>query len=266
MMPATFTRFWWFLMPGTLAIALTGCGGIASSDIAALTQGNWSVTAQSSNSNTPVFNVGGNLTQVGQALSGTMHVAGSPCFDVSQPVLFTGNLVARQVTLTSAEVNGQVISLGATETASSALSGTYTITGGCGDRDSGTVAGHAVPAINGTWSGSVSGSGGPNVSVAMALTQASVASADGTFALSGNLTFTGSSCSVSGTVNDSSIAGSYIVLNGTTVEADHSIGTFSYTNVLLGQSRNSQEMAGTYQVDFGLCEGDVQTLTLNRQP
>jgi hypothetical protein len=264
-MPITFVRFWWLLLPGSLTLALSGCVNGASPANTQLTQGNWSLVAQSSNQNTGTFNIGGNLTQTGQTLSGAMHVAGSPCFDVSQPVFLTGGMSGEQATLTSADVNGQMITISGTRTAPSALSGTYAITGGCGAGDSGTVAAYAVPSITGSWRGSVAGSGGPNVTLSMALNQATAASADGTFALTGTLAFTGSSCSVSGTVTSASIAGSYIVLNGTTVETDNSVGTFSFSNVLLGRDQSPQNMVGTYQVYFGLCDGDLQTLTLDRQ-
>lgn len=263
-MPATLIRFWLSLLLGALLLAVTGCGSLATSDNT-LTRGNWSVTARSANPDLGIFQAGGNLTQNGNALSATMYVSGSLCFDVSQPVILTGALKNRQVTLTSADVSGQVFSMVATETTDSALSGTYTITGGCGSGDHGTVSANVVPSISGTWSGSVIGTGGPNVSLSIALHQAANAAADGTFALTGNLTYTGSDCSMSGTVIDASIAGTYILASGSTKDTDGSDGSFSYTNVLLDNNRNPENMTGTYQVDFGLCDGDMQSLTLKRQ-
>ena len=159
LMPATLIRFWLSLLLGALLLAVTGCGSLATSDNT-LTRGNWSVTARSANPDLGIFQAGGNLTQNGNALSATMYVSGSLCFDVSQPVILTGALKNRQVTLTSADVSGQVFSMVATETTDSALSGTYTITGGCGSGDHGTVSANVVPSISGTWSGSVIGTGG----------------------------------------------------------------------------------------------------------
>src|SRR3979411_573536 len=86
MMPATLPRFWWSLLLGILALALTGCGAVAKRDDAKLTQGNWSVTSKSSNPAIGTFHVGGNFTQNGSTLSGTMYVVGSHCFDVSHPI------------------------------------------------------------------------------------------------------------------------------------------------------------------------------------
>jgi hypothetical protein len=264
MMPATLRRFWLSMLLGTLALAGAGCGGVAKSDVTGLTRGNWSVTAISSNPAIGIFQVGGNLAQSGDVLSGTMYVAGSLCFDISQPMLLTGTVKDQQVTLASADVNGQVFSVVAAETTGSTLNGTYTITGGCGSGDHGTVAANAVPSISGTWSGTVIGSGGPNVTLSVALTQAGNASADGTFALTGSLIYTGSSCSVSGTVTNAFVAGSYILLNGNTEETDGSVGTFSYNNVTLGDSRHPTNMTGTYEVYDGLCAYDIQALALRK--
>ena len=266
MMPATLSRFWLFPLLGTLALALTGCGAIAKTKPAniALAQGNWSVTASSSNPAIGTFHVGGNLVQSGNALSATMYVVGSLCFDVSQPISLTGTVNDHLVTLASPDINGQVFSVAAKATTDSALKGTYTITGGCADGDSGTAAANAVPSISGAWGGSLIGSGGSQVALSIELAQNALASADGTFALTGNLVYAGSSCSASGTITSALVAGSYILLNANTVETDGSVGNVSYNNVLLDDSQNPQNMLGTYQVDFGLCADDMQVLTLSK--
>jgi len=250
---------------GTLAIVLAGCPAMTDSPQTTLTPGNWSVTATSSNPAVGVFYVGGNLTQSGSSLSGSMFVAGSLCFDVSQPVSFTGTVSGNQVTLTSAAVNGQVFSVTATSTSSSAISGTYAITGGCADSDSGTADATAVPSISGIWNGPVTGSGGSSVTLSVALAQGTVASADGSFPLVGTLTYTGSSCSVSGTISDGFVAGSYLLLNANTVETDGTQGNVFYTHILLDSSSNPQNMTGTYETSSGLCDGDLQELTLTKQ-
>jgi hypothetical protein len=249
---------------GSLLLALTGCGALAKHANTALTQGNWSVTASSSNPAIRTFHVGGNLAQSGNTLSGTMYVFGSLCFDVSQPISLTGTVNGQQVRLASKDINGQVFSVEAIATTDSALKGTYTITGGCGNGDSGTAAANAVPSISGTWGGSLTGSGGSQVALSIELAQNALASADGSFALTGDLVYAGSSCSVSGTITSAFVAGSYILLNANTVETDGSVGNVFYTNVLLDDSQNPQNMLGAYQVDFGLCADDMQVLTLSK--
>ena len=262
-MPAFHTRFWFPLLLCVLTFVLTGCPAISDSDTV-LTTGNWSVTVISSNSVVGTLYVGGNLVQAGSALSGTMYVVGSPCFDVSQPVLFTGTVVGTDVTLVSTAVDGQVFSVAATAPTSSTLtSGTYTITGGCADGDRGTATANAVPSISGTWHGPVTGSGGPSVTLSIVLAQGTTASADGTFPLTGSLTYTGSTCSVSGTIISGYVAGPYIVLNANTVEKDGSDGSISYNHVLLANSVTPVNMSGSYQADSGLCADDEQVLALS---
>lgn len=250
---------------GTVAIVLPGCPAMTDSPQVTLTSGNWSVTAISSNPAVGTFHVGGNLTQSGSALSGSMYVVGSLCFDVSQPVSFTGTVSGTTVTLTSTTVNGQVFSVTATSTSSTAISGTYTITGGCAAGDSGSADANAVPSISGTWNGPVTGSGGSSVTLSITLAQDAIASADGSFPLTGTLAYSGSSCSVSGTITTGFVAGSYILMDANTVETDSSDGSVSYDQVLLDSSSNPQHMTGTYEVWSGLCASDLQELTLTKQ-
>ena len=261
---ASFPKFALFsLLAGVFALVLTGCG--ASSNLN-LTQGNWSMTATPSGGGT--FYIGGNLTQSGTNLVGTMYVISFPnCYSPSQTVAFTGTVKGKNVTLTSASVGGQVISIIATGTTGS-LTGTYSIAGGttC-NGDSGAIAGNPVPSVSGTWSGPITGSGGPNVTLAIAFTQAATASADGTFALTGNVTFTNSSCSLNGTVDTSFIAGPYLVVTGTTNEVDGSTGSFDYIYALLNNPASPTNMKGTYDV-FNTtepCSGDTDSPTFTKQ-
>ena len=202
-MTASNLRFVFLLLiAGVLVLVLAGCG---SSNNLALTQGNWAITATPTGSATITispFYVGGNLTQNGNNLAGTMYVMNSrsECFDSSQPIPFTGTVNGKKVVLTSASSDSQVITVTATGTSGSALTGNYTVTGGCDDGDTGTLTAGPVPSITGTWSGPLLGSGGDSVTLAFALTQAATASTDGTFVLTGSGTFTNSSCSATATV------------------------------------------------------------------
>jgi hypothetical protein len=271
------------LLVGVLALALTGCGSSSSNNLA-LTPGNWSVTATSTSAGVIVHNnvhrdvesgnifyIGGNLAQTGSSVAGTMYAVGS-CIDSSQAITFTGTVEGNNVTLTSASAGGQVVTLKATGTAStagaavSALTGTYTVTGGCDDGDSGTATANAVPSISGTWSGPIQDSfDDPNAVLSVALTQASTASSDGTFALTGTVTYTNSSCSASGTITSGSIAGSYVMVNASTVDQDGEQGSFSYTEVQLDSTTAPKNMTGSYYVNEGYCADDNYTTTLTKQ-
>jgi hypothetical protein len=270
-----------------LAIALAGCG---SSNNMALTQGNWSVAATSTavarrhnivSRDTPIpnnsnvsFYVGGNLTQTGSNLAGTMYITGS-CVDPSAAVPFTGTVKGTKVTLTSASIEGNVITVsasGTTTSATSSLTGTYTVTGeGCDGGDSGTVTATAVPSISGTWSGSlVNNTSGTNgiagATISIALTQASTVSDDGTFALSGSVTYTNSTCSLSGTLTGGFVSGQFVKIDASTIDQGDGTGSFEYGLALLDSPSAPANMTSGYSVfSDGPCGGDVQTLTLTKQ-
>lgn len=250
------------------AFALTGCGFLNQSQSGSgLTAGNWSLVATSTVVSGQVSHIGGNLTVNGNNVSSTMH-SDLPCFDVSQPFTFSGTLQNKQITFTSAaNANNQVITLIASVTSPSTITGTYSVTagGGC-PADQGNVTASLVPSLSGTWNGSVAGKGGPSAALSMALTQAATASADGTYALTGNLTFANSSCSKSGTISNSFVAGSMVVITGTTLEQDNvTQGSFTYTDAFLNNPATPTSMSGTYNVVTGYCSPDTYTSTFAKQ-
>jgi hypothetical protein len=254
---AGFSKFALFsLLAGVSALVLTGCGASNNLNLA---QGNWSMTA--ARSGVAPFYIGGNLTQSGSDLAGTMYVANSLCFTQSTEVVFTGTVKGQNVTLTSTSIAGQVIAVTATGTSGSALTGTYTVTGGCDDGDSGNLTASIVPSINATWMGPIVSQGGSNVTLAFAFKQATAASANGTFAITGTGTFTNSSCSNTATVNDASIAGPYLTVSGLTDDG----GNFTYIQVLLNNPASPTSMQGTYQVSGGNCDGDFDNPTFTKQ-
>ncbi len=266
---ARIPKFALLSLAGVFALALAGCGGGSN---LALTQGNWSVTATSTASAraaAPTFLIGGNLTQNGSAITGAMYVIDSLCFPASQQLAITGTVKDKNITLTTATFNDQVITVTATGSDPSTLSGTYKVTGsGCDGGDQGTVTATAMPSISGTWNGLVpsNGNGITQATISVALTQAAAASADGTFSLTGTVTYTNSTCSVSGTISSGSVAGQYISsLHVDTVQSDESTGEFFYSNVVLDSSTAPKNMTGDYDSISDLCGENSQTLTLTKQ-
>ena len=248
-----------FLLPlaGVLALALTGCGSAVSN--LGLAQGNWAFTASST---APVkassglsFVAGGNLTQSGATLTGTMYISQSACI-VPQFVNFTGTVKGKDVTLTSASFGGQVISVTASGTNTS-LTGTYTVTGGCSD--SGTINASPVASISGTWVGTIPPVtlGLAATTVSIALTQSASASEDGTFALSGTLTYTNSGCASTGTITNGYLAGNFVSFSGTT---DDGAGSFTFDQGILDSVTSPLNIPGTYED----CNGP-QSVTLTKQ-
>ena len=252
------------------ACALTGCGSLQNSQSSlAPSAGNWSFVATSAVVSGQVSHIGGNLTVSGNSVSSTMHtdLLG---FDSSLPFTLSGTLQNKQITFTSpANANNQVITLIATVASASTITGTYTVSAGGGNAaDQGTITASLVPSISGTWNGPINGDyyNDPHVILSMELTQASTASSDGTFALTGSVTYSGSSCSASGTISSSSVAGSMLIINADTLEQDGSQGSFSYTGAVLNNPATPTTISGgTYQVVTGLCASDADTPTFSKQ-
>jgi hypothetical protein len=246
---------------GALSLSLVGCGSTTRNT--AFTQGNWAFTATSTaparNISSSSFVLGGNLTQSGASLSGTLTVNNSGCIS-PQTLSFTGTVKGTDITLTSQAFDGNVISVTASGTKDS-LSGNYTITGGCADQ--GTVTAGAVASISGTWNGTLSpvnlrGNGISAVGVSLALTQSEGSSEDGSFALTGTLTYTGTGCVEPVTVTSSSILG-----NAATVGAQSGFG---YTNVTLNSITSPTSVSGDYDGTSDDCSGmGSQTLVLTKQ-
>jgi hypothetical protein len=244
----------------TLALALAGCGFGSKDKNPTLTAGNWSIQATSTNS-ANTFSIGGKLSQSGSGVSGKMYITGADpgCnIDPSQAVTMTGTASGTSVAISSATIAGQVITIAATGSGS-AFSGTYVITGGNCDGDQGNVAASTVASISGTWSGSVEVSSAP-VTMTVTLTQATTASADGTFALTGTVAYVGSVCDAAATVlTTSRIAGANVV-----VDASVGDGTFNYTGPVDSVTA-PHTIAGTYSTSDS-CAGDLdQTVTLTKQ-
>lgn len=279
---AGFPKFALLLAPAVVFIvALAGCG---SSNNLALTQGNWSVAATSTsgpvhqsldgktispNATNVSFYVGGNLTQSGTTVAGTMYFVGT-CLNPSLAVNFTGTVKGTTVTLTSANLEGTTITVTATGTtaaSTSSLTGTYSISGSACD-SSGTVTASAVVPITGTWNGTLTNcTDGPlgcaPATISIALTQAATPSSDGTFALTGPVTYTNSVCSANGTISAGSVSGLFVHLN----DAPNDTGSFDYSYALLDSASAPANMTGTYVDgnDSQNCAGNQETVTLTKQ-
>jgi hypothetical protein len=269
------------------AVALVGCG---SDNNLTLTQGNWSIAATSNGdaarhnskkhksqikSNVSAdFFVGGNITQTGSNVAGTMYIVGSDCLDSSSGIAFTGTVKGTQVTLTSPSLEGQVITITASGTSTStttSLTGSYAVVGGCDDGDAGTLTANLVTPITGTWNGPLSNcdagvNGCSNATISIDMTQATTVSDDGTFAVTGDITYTNSGCgTVSGTITGGFIAGQFVTLNANTTDTSEGTESFTYDFALLDNPTTPLNMTGTYDVSGGNCDGNEQVLTLSLQ-
>jgi len=101
----------------------------------------------------PSITIAGSIHQSGSSITGAVHVDGWNCFDQRATLELTGTLTSGNVSLASAPVDGQVISVAGSIRQKTgfpdALTGTYAIDGGCGNGERGNVSGYRVDSITG---------------------------------------------------------------------------------------------------------------------
>jgi hypothetical protein len=239
-------------------------GGGGGTHDATITSGNWYIVATSTAVAGQKSYVGGNLTQSGTTISGTMHVDNSSCYDLLTDVPMTGTISGSNVNLTSSSVNSQVIAVKGT-VGTNTITGTYTITGGCSDGDKGSVSAMFVPSITGTWKATET-SGSTTVTTTATVTQGATATTDGIFPLSGTLNVTNPVCFTSATIDQtqSFMAGDIVAVYATTNDVGGGTGTFIYV-AYLDNPGVAKSFSGMYQFESGVCSGTSGNLNFTKQ-
>lgn len=214
---------------GLLFMTVLGCGGGSGpgnpSAGFTIASGNWTIPiATFPRDGAPSVFAGGLLTQNGSAITGVLHVTGSPCFDpVADQFVASGSVSSdfrspNALTLTTQPVRGQVLNVSATWDSShaptllpptspgnpvSTLVGTVTLSGGA-------CAGSSSPPIlitnfDGPWAGPI---GNQVWSGHLQTTMSQTGpDAQGFSHLTGTLSITGSPCFASGTIVATTFAG-----------------------------------------------------------
>jgi hypothetical protein len=242
-----------------------GCGGGSSHSTgpySSITSGNWSLTATSTVTSRLVLSIGGSLTQSGNVVSGTMLVSSSvsTCPSLSVVAIpFAGTFSGDTLTLTSANVNNQFVTVNAIGSGNS-LTGTYSVVGGCGDGDNGTIAASYLPPLTGTWTGTFTNPDGTPVPVnpsnpkeyataSLTLTQSATAT-NGSFPLSGafNTNFaSGSVCFASGTIpGTDTTTGAYVMGTSVVISAGGAAGGEILYQGLLDESPLGSVIEGRF--------------------
>jgi hypothetical protein len=255
----------------TLLLVLCGCGGSVNTTEApnpgapqfTIVSGNWAMALfPQSFPNGAGLTAGGVVNQSGNALSGILHIVGSTCFDAKlDDLIVSGTIAGGTVTLNSAALRGQVLTITATPAlnqtgAVTELSGTWSVTGGaCANR--GTSLMVSVPPMGGTWSGSLaSGLAGTATAI---LTQ-SGPDVHGFFQVSGNFVFTGSACFASGNLASGSVSGLLgdILLN--TSDAGQ-----TQVTIVHDPGPPKENFFAEFAVLSGTCSGNFGQATLAKQ-
>lgn len=245
------------ILVGMMA-ACGGGGGVSGGSISSSPDmsGNWSLHVTSAQANAYA---GGVLSQNGNQLSGIFHVVNSGCYDVMTDVPVTGTMDGETAQLTTASVNGQVLTAKLNVNGGSSASGTYSITGGCGGGDSGNVAGNRIPSYSGEWSGKFQSASGPVVTADAKITQGAP-DAHGWYQISGTVTFQGSTCFTQGTISQSIASGDLVSLAIKT--NDTPSGEVDFVGF---SDPTGSTLSGNYQINSGACIGDSGSGKLTRQ-
>ena len=184
----------------------------------------------------------------------SVKVQSNTCFSDSPNLQFEGTADETGLGISSFPVNDQVLSVSATKDSTAThLSGSYRVTGGCADGETGTINGTKYSGLTGLYAGPVTGvAGGGNIQIAV--TQDPKGTADGLFFVTGKATFQGFPCFTAGTLSvpygevsgsSESLAfqtnetgGSQVILNGTFNAAASALSLTSI-NVLGGNCSGS---------------------------
>ena len=212
--------------------------------------GNWQFSATPTMPKALPLTIAGSISQNGAALSSALHIEGSKCFDRLTTIGFSGTVSAGTISLISAAIEGQVVTLTG-NFGNTAFAGTYRIKGGCADGEMGKVIGNNIPYIGNTLSGSLTNSANRTFDVAGEIAQSGNANSDGSFELSGTSIFD-TPCFKSGTIKPGMFpSGSFILGTTVSLEFETGNGTLAFLGTL---SQDRSEISGNYAIASGTCE------------
>jgi hypothetical protein len=214
------------------------------------TFGNWQFNAASSVPGKPPLTFAGSIVQAGTAVTSALHVDGSNCFDRLTTISFTSTVTGKSTSLTSATIDGQVITFTG-NFSGHAFNGTYKINGGCDAGDQGTLTGINVWNIGNNLSGTFTNSTQKTFNVVGKIAQSDIASSDGSYPITGTATFD-TPCVSAGTIQPGTFpSGSLILGTSLALEVETSNGILTFLGTL-SQSGNGA-VSGNYIVSGGDC-------------
>lgn len=215
------------------------------------TFGNWQFNAASSVPGKPPLTFAGSIGQTGTAVTGALHVDGSNCFDRLTTISFTSTVTGTSTSLTSAAIDGQVITFTG-NFSGEAFNGTYKINGGCDASDHGTLTGINIGNIGNNFSGIFTNSAQKTFNVVGKIAQSDIASSDGSFPITGTATFD-TPCLGAGTIQPGTLpSGSLILGMFVALEVQTSNSTLTFLGTL--DPNGGSALTGKYTVSGGGCD------------
>jgi hypothetical protein len=213
--------------------------------------GNWQFSTTSSMTGTSTLTIAGSINQSDREISGAMHVSGSTCIDRMITVGLTGTLNGSNLLLTSSSVDGQVTTITGTVSDTS-FTGTYHTNGGCADGDQGSVIGTRIPYIANQLQGTFTNSGQGTFDAVGDIAQNATASSDGSYGITGSVTFN-TACFSAGTIKSGTLSsGSFILGSTVGLEVETGNGTVTFLGTLNGER---SQIDGDFTISGGTCDG-----------
>jgi hypothetical protein len=181
-------------------IGLYGCGGGSSNaggknpppppPTPPALNGNWEIQGISEVTANTSYLIGSSFTTNGTAVTGTLYFLNYSCFANSSndalPVSVTGTVSpSSSLSLTSTALNEQSLTLSGTVADGQITSGAYSVSGGCGNGEHGTLTGFSVPSYSGTYTGEIVSNGVSWGNMTLNLTQTATPDSNGLYDLSG---------------------------------------------------------------------------------
>ena len=236
--------------------------------VSVVVAGNWQFQATPANGAAPFSSLSGAIDLASQQQNGVNEItsvllaSSTNCYNGTPVVPLSGSLMGATLHLSSFSVSGQSLTLEGTENAASTqLTGTYAVSGGCADGASGSVSGVKYSDFTGTLNGTIPD--GSQRSISLNVTQATLDSGDGTFGLSGSASFQGFSCFQHGAITGT--AGS---ISGSTVSLQLTTDDPSGAHLLLqGQIDPAAQTfsVSSFLIQGGSCAASLPSVTLTRQ-
>jgi hypothetical protein len=218
--------------------------------------GNWQFTTPSTTPGSLPLAFAGSLTQTGTTINAAIHIDGSNCFDRQATINFTGTMPGSGTSLTSTAINGQVITITGDFT-NTGFTGTYKMDGGCASGVQGTVTGVNIPLIADNLTGTFTSSAKKTFDVTGDIAQSASASSEGSFFISGDVTFD-SPCFTAARIKPGTFSsGSFILGMTVGLEFDTSNGIVTVLGTL---SPDRSEIDGSYSITGGTCSDNGTVL------
>ena len=243
----------------------SGGGGSSAPDPYANMSGNWQLEATATSGSVPFNSLSGYVSEL--AVNATAHatqvaflVTSNGCFADTKTVPLSGNVEEPNISLSSFSIEGQVLTLTATKNeAATSLSGTYSVAGGCGDGEAGTITGLRYAPLTGTYTGPLASD--PAKTLTLNLSQYADGTGTGTFLVTGSASMTGFACFTSGTLGATGagyVSGSMAVLTFNT--NDPSGAQLALTGTF--DTAASTLTVNSIQVTAGSCSGSYGNASL----